>query len=139
MKLYFLVLLLLGLQGCVAYPKEVWNRADYKRCDLVSREYELKISDKPLKVAGRVTKTNEAIGLLVMSGVVFSASAVVSGSLVLVGNTIHFLEKQGRCDDSMLNQTIDAFTKPFIDEGGELIEGPQPSKVAEHDMNMDNE
>ncbi|OAI51472.1 hypothetical protein AYO46_01400 [Betaproteobacteria bacterium SCGC AG-212-J23] len=34
---------------------------------------------------------------LVAIGAVAAASVVISGSVVLVGNTIHWLEKQGKC------------------------------------------
>jgi hypothetical protein len=35
--------------------------------------------------------------LLAGLGIVAAASAVISGSVVVVGNTVYWLEKQGRC------------------------------------------
>ena len=122
MKLYFFALCALVLQGCAAYPDVAWNRADYKRCDLTTREFEFKVTENAINGKTRFHSADELISYLVVSGFVFSASAVISGSIVIVGNTIHFLEKQGRCDDSALNETIDAFIEPFLEEGGELID-----------------
>ena len=106
MKLYFVILLVLGLQGCVAYPEVAWNRADYQRCNLFTRELELEV--KSFSHNGKVSfrTADELISFLVVSGFVFTTTAVISGSIVIVGNTVHFLEKQGRCDDSMLNETV---------------------------------
>ncbi|GAA6135643.1 hypothetical protein NBRC116188_24330 [Oceaniserpentilla sp. 4NH20-0058] len=131
MKIYILLLMLIGLQGCVAYPKEVWDRADYKRCDLITRELELKVSNmgKPSPGSVRFKSAEELIGFIVASGFVVSTTAVISGSIVIVGNTIHFLEKQGRCDDSILNETIEVFTEPFLETGGELIENTKQDKL----------
>lgn len=39
----------------------------------------------------------ECIGLLVVMGAVSAATAVVSGSVVVAGNIVYWLEKQGRC------------------------------------------
>jgi len=122
MKLYFVFLLLIGLQGCVAYPEVAWNRADYKRCDLITRELEFKVTDHKYNGKVQFRSLEELVSFLVATGVVFSTSAVITGSIVIAGNTIHFLEKQGRCDDSFLHETINAFIKPFIDKGGELAE-----------------
>lgn len=39
----------------------------------------------------------DCAGVLLVGGVVSAASAVISGSIVLVGNTVYWLEKRGRC------------------------------------------
>jgi hypothetical protein len=42
-------------------------------------------------------KKDELLICLVASGVVASASLIVSGSIVLIGNTIHWLEYKASC------------------------------------------
>ena len=41
--------------------------------------------------------------LLVALGVA-STSYIVSGSIVVVGNTVHWIEKQGRCEDRFMRE-----------------------------------
>jgi hypothetical protein len=51
-------------------------------------------------------------GVLVLS----AGSALISGSIVLTGNTVHWLEYQGTCSDGYLNVTkqlfIESVNKP---------------------------
>ncbi len=107
------------LQACVAYPKQVHDK-DIKRCDLVSKQYSLAVKrvDRDINISG----SNDLFSILLVSGVVITASAVVSGSIVILGNTVHFLEKQGRCDDSYLNEKVLSFVIPLLDAGGERVE-----------------
>ena len=106
------------LQGCVAYPKETF-RKDYERRDLVSREYHLTMNRGGLKML--MQGTLDPLQALVLAGLSASVTIVVSGSVVIVGNTVHFLEKQGSCDDSFLNQQVLSYITPLLSEGGEQI------------------
>lgn len=36
---------------------------------------------------------------------------VLSGSIVVVGNTVHWLERQGKCEDGYLKQKTDEFKR----------------------------
>ena len=40
---------------------------------------------------------------------VSAGSLIVSGSAVVVGDTVHWLEQQGFCDDSITQKTVDGF------------------------------
>lgn len=104
----------------MSYPKQVPSK-DYKRCELVSKEYRLEMNDVGLKV---LNKVGDPIGALVLSGIVVSITTVVSGSVVIVGNTVHFLEKQGSCDDSFLNQQVLNYITPLLSDGGKLVTEP---------------
>lgn len=111
------ITIILLLQACVSYPKQVPSK-DYKRCELVSKEYRLEMNDVGLKV---LNKVGDPIGALVLTGIVVSITTVVSGSVVIVGNTVHFLEKQGSCDDSFLNQQVLNYITPLLSDGGKLV------------------
>lgn len=50
-----------------------------------------------------------AAGAVASMIVVTGGSAVVSGSIVLVGNTAHWLEYQGTCSDGYLARARNAF------------------------------
>jgi hypothetical protein len=47
---------------------------------------------------------------------IFAGSALISGSIVLTGNTVHWLEYQGTCSDGYLNSAkqklFDSFGSP---------------------------
>ena len=129
------LLILSLLQGCVAYPKAIKGN-DYKRCGLISREYSLEVGDLGFKASSIQPK--DILGVLVISGVVLSATAVVSGSFVLLGNTVHFLEKQGSCDDSFLNEQILSYITPLLSDGGELVAGVDSQSSGADNM-QDNE
>ena len=86
------VILLLSLQGCVFVPRtvEVYN----SDCQVMSRKMEM----QPSQIAGIYGCSNaDCAAFLVVAGATAAASAVVSGSIVVVGNVIYWLEKQGRC------------------------------------------
>ena len=116
-KIIISLLMFSLLQGCVAYPKETFRR-DYERCDLISREYHLSMNRSGLQL---LDGAGDLFQALVLAGIVVSVTTVVSGSLVVVGNTVHFLEKQGSCDDSFLNQQVLSYITPLLSEGGEQI------------------
>jgi hypothetical protein len=82
----------LALSGCVYVPR-VNERYD-PDCQITSRQYEL----QPVVMA-RLDhcRNEECAAALVFAGAVAATSAVVSGSIVVVGNVAYWLEKQGRC------------------------------------------
>ena len=85
-----LTLLLLG--GCVYMP-ETTVRYDAK-CGV----YEKKMTMQPYQVGTLMGCRDEGcVTGLVAAGVVSAASAVISGSVVVVGNVVSWLEKQGQC------------------------------------------
>jgi len=88
-----LATLLLG--GCVYLP-ETTVRYDAK-CGV----YERKMTMQPYQVGSLMGCRDEGcVAGLVAAGVVSAASAVVTGSVVVVGNVVNWLEKQGQCLNS---------------------------------------
>jgi len=87
-----LVLVSLGaLVGC-AYPKTV--RAYDEECQIVAREMVLDVTDPN---ASRTCGSNGCVGQLVLEAAVLAASTVVSGSIVVAGNVVYWLEKKRNC------------------------------------------
>ena len=116
------------LAGCAVYPKTVYDPDD-QRCDLSSRK---------MRLEGATFQTQCTAGGAgcILGGVfIVAASTLVSGSIVVVGNTVHWLEKQGKCDDSYLNQKIFQHNTPLLEQEGEIIDD-SPIK-AEPDTNSD--
>ena len=93
------LILTLNLAACLFVPetKTIKNND----CQLVTKKWSLEF--KKADISGRVDGE-----ILVAIGAVAVGSLVVSGSVVVVGNTIHWLEQQGFCDDSITQKTVDA-------------------------------
>ena len=81
-----------GLSGCVFYP----HRIPYydKKCEVTSHKYVL---DAVVITDMGDCSGEQAKACLIVLAAVGGASAVVSGSIVVVGNTIYWLERQGDC------------------------------------------
>jgi hypothetical protein len=82
----------LTLSGCLVLPKVDMNQP--VPCPLVTREVTLDTVQ-----LGRISHCyGDACLLQLTAGtVVFAASALVSGSVALVGNTIHWIERTSKC------------------------------------------
>lgn len=86
------LLLALAGAGCIVVPqtREVYD-AD---CRVLTRQVTLEVA----VVGGLHSCAGDAcLAMLVSAGVVTAASAVVSGSIALVGNVAYWFERQGRC------------------------------------------
>ena len=81
-----------AVQGCVFLP-HVTTSYDAE-CQVVAKHVEL----KPVQIAVLAECRNEDCGaLLVLAGVTAAGSAVLSGSVAIVGNAVYWLERQGNC------------------------------------------
>ena len=50
-----------------------------------------------------------------------TGTLIVSGSVVVVGNTVHWLEQQGFCDESITQKTVNGFVSGLNEAGGYLV------------------
>jgi len=123
-KIISLFAMLSLLQACVAYPRTTPDK-DNSRCELVTKRLRLATEESAYKVAGKI----DPFSAIVSAGLLYGVTVVVSGSVVLVGNTVHFLEKQGQCDDSFLNTQLLDHIKPLLEQGGTVIEPKQPAAI----------
>lgn len=105
----------LALSSCAVVPKFSDKTDD---CELFTREFTLDIAT----IDGLQCDNESCIALILGVGTV---TAIVSGSIYLVGNTVHFLEKQGRCDDSATRATFVKFTDYYRSIGGEEIDSTE--------------
>ena len=80
------------LAGCVVVPRTVESYDP--RCRIVARHMTL----DAMQVASLGGCSNDGcVVLLAAAGVTAAASAVVSGSIAVIGNVVYWLERQGRC------------------------------------------
>jgi hypothetical protein len=83
---------LLALQACVYVPR---TTAIYDSdCQVTTKHMDL----QPVQIAALGGCRNEGCAaLLVAAGATAAASAVISGSIVVVGNAVYWFEKKGNC------------------------------------------
>ncbi len=118
MKLILGFLILSLAQACAFYPKAKYHE-DNARCDLMFKKLTMEVTHSRIECHGG---GDTAAACIILAGAVAGGSVVVSGSIVLVGNTLHWLEKQGKCDDSFLNTRILKHNTPLLEDDGVLME-----------------
>ncbi len=123
------LLMLVPLQGCIFLP-QTGPPVD-QDCLLATKSMTLHVHTSEALIDEAVDEMVNAIAsdcsepecLLVLAPIVAISvgSLVVSGSIVVTGNTIHWLEKQGRCQDSLTQQTLEGLTQAGKSMGGTVI------------------
>ena len=85
-------ILALLLQACVFVPRTT-TKFD-EDCHILARHMTM----EPVQIAQLSSCTNsQCTEFMVIAGITAAASAVISGSIVIVGNVVYWMEKQGRC------------------------------------------
>ncbi len=106
------------IQSCVIFiPEYEKNDGD---CELLSQESKLAVyGDIPSGCNDEI-----CLAAILASG---ASTLVVSGSIVLTGNTVHWLERQGKCEDSYLKRKANEFKRLMTKQ----FEQPQHSSEDE--------
>lgn len=92
MKSLIAFLLIALLQACVVVPRT--DSVYDPDCRILRRQMVLEVQ----QIGGFGGCSNDGcLTLLVATGVVAAASAVVSGSIAVVGNMVYWVERQGQC------------------------------------------
>lgn len=84
------------LAGCVVVPRQTTSYNE--DCQIVQKHLKLGVALLTDKPPLDCSNEKECAMLLAVYAGVAAGTAVVSGSIVLVGNTVYWLEEQGRCD-----------------------------------------
>ena len=132
-----ILLILIFLTNCISVSRLKKEQA--RQCELVTKEMELSIigSDESWSKASiesinedknkfcvgadKISVVTCAFGWLVY-GTTGAASLIVSGSIVVAGNTIHWIEKKGKCSENELAAASNSFIDQKEKEGGKKIE-----------------
>ena len=108
------------MSGCVTVPKEV--KPSESKCQLSTKQYTLALhgNSKPyleavseqsfdLLICGSGDDSITAFCHLINATIigVSVGTFIVSGSIVIVENTVHWIEKQGVCEDSEIKVAKD--------------------------------
>jgi hypothetical protein len=84
-------------------------------CQLISKE--LQLEEKQLTSGGACSGA-ACSALLIIPASTF----LVSGSIVLIGNSLHWLEKNGTCSDGLIRKNLDQFINWAFHSGGEKLQ-----------------
>jgi hypothetical protein len=121
-----LALVIFFINGCFA-PAIV---ADRSGCQLVTKKLELihfeEGSAALMYIASSASSACEEaeclLVILIGVPVVAASSLIVSGSIVVIGNSLHWIEKQGRCEDSATQTLINNMISGMKALGGKTIQ-----------------
>jgi hypothetical protein len=98
MKLILILLSMVCASSCAFFPSSSGKQDYSNECDMNTKKLHLeKIGDSDFCLKGDRLNEKELISCLMIGGFIGSTSAIVSGSIVLIGNTIHWLEYQATC------------------------------------------
>ena len=128
-KYLLLVLITFLIQSCIVIPKTVPE--EDQECLLVTKSMTIDYYTSPDMIDEAVDEMVNAITsdchepecLLLLAPLITISvgSFIVSGSIVVVGNTIHWIEEQGRCDDSVTRQALTGLKSSAKKLGGTVI------------------
>jgi hypothetical protein len=110
---WYLSTCILYLSGCAFFPEKMAEEATQNSCRISTPEWKLTFAEINDVTVCQGSGKDAAYCLLAIGLVIPAGSFVVSGSIVVVGNTLHWLEYQGRCKDSFLRQQLALFKKTF--------------------------
>ena len=87
------------LSSCVFVPKESEKQKYADNCNMYTKQLTLSAQE----IKGHICNADESaeVCLMVYGIALPVGSFVISGSIVLIGNTLHWLEHQGPCSDGL--------------------------------------
>ena len=103
-NVYVLVPIIFFVVSCAFVPKISDEQKYSENCKMLTKNLTLSLTE----IKGSKCSDDDDIeACLVLFGVVIPASSfIVSGSIVIAGKTLHWLEYQGTCEDSILLKNI---------------------------------
>jgi len=119
-----ILILPLFMLSCAVVPVKKPHSLRDSACGLSTHEWNLKM----LKAGSYSASCNSPECILSVGLVAAAATgitAIVSGSIVVVGNIVHWVETLGGCDIEKLDKMVDEINTPLIQQGGKSIRTKQ--------------
>ncbi len=95
-------------------------------CNLFTKELEVRFSGELsnfyLDSSSRHNHINTSDEMMVLLVAVPAASLIVSGSVSVIGNVVHWVEKQGRCEDSTVRTFTSSINDGIVAAGGIVVD-----------------
>ena len=95
------------ITSCAFYPTTSKLQHNADNCNMATRSLDLDYIEFKGQDCSGGNQEAAAICFAAMGVVIPVGSLVASGSIVLVGNTLHWLEYHGTCDDGLIWSYID--------------------------------
>ncbi len=120
LKVALIIFISLFTVSCAVVPVTKPHSARDRACGLSTHQWNL-----DLVKAGHYSASCNSPECILVTGVaaiaVVGVTAIVSGSIVLVGNVVHWVEQQGRCDAEERDHIVSDINTPLIQQGGKPI------------------
>ena len=126
---FLFTLISFTIGSCLVLPKT--ENVSNEKCKLVTKSWTLKVHELGKQnncdvrcgdfVKG-VVECSKGEDCIKMIAVVSVGWTVVAASVVGVGNTVHWIEKQGSCEEKTLRNSINRLYSTTVDVGGFVIE-----------------
>ena len=109
LKIYTLVILSTFFATSCAFVPKVSDKQKYtKNCNMFTKNLTLSATKIKGELCNDETNLNDLEACLMIFGVIVPAgSFIISGSIVLVGKTLHWLEYQGTCEEGIIARALD--------------------------------
>ena len=118
-----------AIGSCLVLPKT--ENGSNEKCKLVTKSWTLEVHELGKQnncdvrcgdfVKG-VVECSKSEDCIKMIAVVSVGWTVVAASVVGVGNTVHWIEKQGRCEESTVRNSINRLYSTTVDVGGFVLD-----------------
>lgn len=115
--------LTLACAGCTFMPTTDHHQPYAKNCDMITKRLTL---DEPRSATAFSCRKGihggnrggaDFLGCLVFAGIIEPAgSLVISGSIVLINNSLHWLEYQGSCDKNKIDESVEDYLSTINDD-----------------------
>lgn len=117
-KALFILLLtaaLTSLSACIFTPKTALNQPYAEQCVMSTRQLKLDTMNIGGGYICHGNSGRDATACLAAIGIVMPASSlIISGSIVVINNSVHWLEYHGSCDDGLLTEFSVIFKSKLI-------------------------
>lgn len=130
-KINLTALMVLNLVACAFVPKVEHSQTYAKNCEMYTKEFTLDaISLGGLDCGGNTS-------CVAVAGLIPITTFLVSGSIVLVGNTVHWLEYQGSCDEGLVQSGINKLLPEDENKAKSQAELEEKPLILLHDVSLD--
>ncbi|WP_019531611.1 hypothetical protein [Dasania marina] len=100
------------LAGCIFTPKTAGQQPYSEQCSMQTRRLSLSTNNLSHSYICHGGPSDDAKACLAAFGIVVPAgSFIISGSIVVANNSLHWLEYHGTCDQGLLNEVTHIFKR----------------------------